>query len=86
MGRFRSTIRHIATGYAGSGVFNGNANREVITVPFLIVIMRDGDLIRSYPVADMIRRGRVRAFLIELVQVIAGLAMLDRWNQADYHP
>ena len=25
---FRSTIRDIATGYAGVGVFNGNANRE----------------------------------------------------------
>jgi hypothetical protein len=25
----------MATGYAGGGVFNGNANREVITVPFL---------------------------------------------------
>jgi hypothetical protein len=24
----------IATGYAGGGVFNGNAHREVITIPF----------------------------------------------------
>ncbi|MDA8376764.1 MAG: hypothetical protein M0Z50_06860, partial [Planctomycetia bacterium] len=32
---FRSIVRQIATGYAGGGVFNGNTNREVITVPFL---------------------------------------------------
>jgi hypothetical protein len=32
---FRSTICHIATGFAGGGLFNGNANREVMTVPFL---------------------------------------------------
>ena len=32
---FRSAIRQIATGLDGGGVFNGNANREVITVPFL---------------------------------------------------
>ncbi len=30
-------IRHIATGLAGGGVFNGHDNREVITVPFLTV-------------------------------------------------
>ena len=35
MSGFQSTIRQIATGLAGGGVFNGNANREVITVPFL---------------------------------------------------
>jgi hypothetical protein len=34
---FWSTIRQIATGLAGGGEFNGNANREVITVPFLIM-------------------------------------------------
>jgi hypothetical protein len=32
---FRCIVHQIATGYAGGGVFNGNANREVITVPFL---------------------------------------------------
>ena len=34
MREFRSIVRQIATGYAGGGVFNGNANREVIMVPF----------------------------------------------------
>ena len=32
---FRSTASQIATGLAGGGVFNGNANQEVITVLFL---------------------------------------------------
>ncbi len=32
---FRSTVRQIATGLAGGGVFNGNANRKVITRTFL---------------------------------------------------
>jgi hypothetical protein len=33
---FRSIVRHIASGFAGGGVFHGNDNQEVITVPFLI--------------------------------------------------
>ena len=32
---FSIIIRHIATGFAGGRLFTGNANREVITVPFL---------------------------------------------------
>ena len=32
---FRSIVRQIATGFAVGEVFNGNSNREVITVPFL---------------------------------------------------
>jgi hypothetical protein len=31
---FQSTIHPIATGFAGGGIFNGNAHREVITIPF----------------------------------------------------
>ena len=31
---FRSTVCQIATGLASGGVFNGNANREVISGPF----------------------------------------------------
>ena len=50
---FRSIVRHIATGYAGGGVFNGNANREVIMVPFLrneiaITSAKNYDAIRQY--------------------------------------
>ncbi|MCL5946009.1 MAG: hypothetical protein M1472_04045 [Planctomycetes bacterium] len=37
MREFQSTIGHITTGYAGGGVFHGNANREVITAPFLML-------------------------------------------------
>ncbi len=37
---FRSTIHPIATGYAGGGVFNGNAHREVMTVTFIITRMQ----------------------------------------------
>ena len=32
---FWSTVRQIATGLAGGGLFNGHSNREVITVLFL---------------------------------------------------
>ncbi len=32
----------LATGYAGGGLFNGNANREVIKVPFLSAIFTPG--------------------------------------------
>jgi hypothetical protein len=45
MRSFQSSIRDMATGLAGGGVFNGNANREVITVPFLRPYDR---LIRHY--------------------------------------
>jgi hypothetical protein len=31
----------MATGFAGGGVFNGNANQEVITIPFLTKISSD---------------------------------------------
>ena len=44
---FRCTVRHIATGLAGGGVFNGNANREVITVPFLISVAQRNFSLKS---------------------------------------
>ena len=34
---FWSFVHQIATGLAGGGLFNGNTNREVISVPFLNV-------------------------------------------------
>ena len=35
---FRSTVHQIATGLAGGGVSDGNARREVISVPFLNIV------------------------------------------------
>ncbi len=45
---FRSTIHHIATGYAGGRVFNGNGDWEVITLPFLMVCAGKYKLHRIY--------------------------------------
>ena len=44
---FRSIIRQIATGLAGGGVFHGNDNREVITVPFLTVYGMDTNFVHE---------------------------------------
>jgi hypothetical protein len=64
---FWSIVRHIATGYAGGGVFNGNANREVISAPFLICpsgLMRGG----AEPAPPRLVRGQEVEFSTLLVR------------------